>query len=491
MSITINKQPSELSPVYNQIMIVATSSNRTQESFQFIGDVYCNGLAVTKMKVPVNPDGYGVFDLHKHIENRISFDFDPNANYFTRATQSMATYSVNLSEEWRQYWAFTDNFYEFDAPNTGKVGFYGPTEPYFVVGDEIFISQNTGYTNASYEGQSFIVAKTFSAGNWRITTDQAFGLASPTNSGTMSLANYNLNVISTTASTGKLFAFNGVLSYLDYIDWNYTSWNATSSLPYGKFFTGVPDEYELGLDSRMWLNLYQNTTNSITKVYIKTNLGTYSIATSFTSVTVDNNRLLRVGIGPYQLLNATASISTGAYTFPVMDSTTTDMDIWVVNSINQQTIATKTFKIKTQCSKYEKIQLVFLDKMGSFIPFTFNMVNRHNKTINKADYQQHYGSYAPASNSWKYKSYDRGRKTLDTVVIDQYTINSNWVNQTTSDFLMDLFESPEVYWINEDGIVVAINIISNAVEQKQTINEQVINYTLTFELANKNMTQRG
>ena len=67
MSITINKQPSELSPVYNQIMIVATSSNRTQESFQFIGDVYCNGLAVTKMKVPVNPDGYGVFDLHKHI----------------------------------------------------------------------------------------------------------------------------------------------------------------------------------------------------------------------------------------------------------------------------------------------------------------------------------------------------------------------------------------------------------------------------------------
>jgi hypothetical protein len=491
MSITIRKQPVELSPVYNQMMIVATSSNQTQNSFQFIGDIYCNGVNVTRMKVPVNPDGFGVFDLHKHIENKVSFDFDPNANYFTRATSSFATYSVNFSEEWRQEWKFTDNFFSTTAPYVGKVGFYGPTEPYFNLGDEIFVAQNVGYTNPTYEGNSIVVAKTFSAGNWKITTDQAFYTSSPTNSGTMSLANFGLNIVSTTASTGKLYAFNGVLSYLDYMNWDYTYYTAKTTAPYGNFLSTTPDSYELNLDSRMWLNLYQNVTNSIGKVYIKTNLGTYSISNTFTSVTTDNNRLLRIGVGPYQLLNATASITTGSYTLPVMNSTTTEMTIWVENTSNQRTIATKTFKIKENCSAYEKIQLVFLDKLGSFIPYTFNMVNRHNKTINKTDYQQHYGSYAQSSNNWNYKSYDRGRKTLDIVVLDQYIINSNWVNQSTSNFLMEMFESPEVYWIKEDGVTIAINIISNQVERKQTINDQVINYTLTFELANKNMTQRG
>ena len=132
-----------------------------------------------------------------------------------------------------------------------------------------------------------------------------------------------------------------------------------------------------------------------------------------------------------------------------------------------------------------------MDKKGSFVPFTFNKVNRHNKNYNRVDYQQHYGKYAPASNNWGYNTYDRGRKSIDNQITEVYTVISDWVNQSTSNYLMELMESPEVYWVKEDGVTVAINITSNATERKQTINDQVINYTLTFELSNKNMVQRG
>jgi hypothetical protein len=132
-----------------------------------------------------------------------------------------------------------------------------------------------------------------------------------------------------------------------------------------------------------------------------------------------------------------------------------------------------------------------MDKKGSFIPFVFDRVNKENRNISRTNYQQKYGSYAPATQNWGYNSYDRGKKSLDTVVTESYTVNSNWVDQTTSNFLMELYESPQVYWINEDGLTQAINITSTTTERKQTINDQIINYTLTFQLSNKNQSQRG
>jgi hypothetical protein len=191
------------------------------------------------------------------------------------------------------------------------------------------------------------------------------------------------------------------------------------------------------------------------------------------------------------LTTATSSLTVLTGTLPVITASTKEIKIYTKNSGGAQTIATKTFKVKNKCSKYEKIQLVFLDKFGSFIPFTFELVNKHNFAITRADYQQHYGQYAPASNNWKYNNWDRGKKSLDTQVVESYTINSNWVNQSTSDYLMELFTSPEVYWINEVGTTVAISITSNQTERKQTINDQVINYQLTFEVSNKNNQQRG
>ena len=68
---------------------------------------------------------------------------------------------------------------------------------------------------------------------------------------------------------------------------------------------------------------------------------------------------------------------------------------------------------------------------------------------------------------------------------------SDWVNQSTSDYLMELFESPEVYWIKEDGTTIAIDITNTTVERKQVINDQVINYTLEFVVAQKDMKQKG
>ena len=495
MSLTIRRAPQELMPTYNQVIIVATSSEQSRLNYQLVTDVYCRGERVTRMKTPVNPEGYVIVDLHKHLENRVSYDFTPGLTGWNVATQSFATYSVTFYDEYREEWSFSDNIYQLVGA-TGYVGFIGPTggpRPAFSVGDYIYVSQDAGYTHPEYNGAHYVTAVTQSGTRWIVRTDNLWVSSSPVNPGVITYANYQLTTTPvgtltiftspTMSSTASVFpekyVFNGVLDFVDFPNWNYDDWDANTSTN-GKFFTNVPDNYELDVDSYMFLNVYQNANSEIGRLRIKTNVGTFSVTNSFTTITNAQRRFLQINGSVKDLVDA-----------GIVNGSTTTMEIWVENTSNVKTVASKTFTIVNKCSIYDKMQIIFMDKMGSFIPYTFDKVNRETRNINRVDYQQNYGSYAPSTQQWSYNSWDRGRKSLDTVVTELYTLNSDWVNQTTSNYLMELFESPEAYLIKPDGVIVAININVSSVERKQVINEQLINYVLTFELSNKNMQQRG
>lgn len=486
MAIYIATQPQSLSPCYNPMIIAVTSSNQLLDSFQFVADIYVRGNQVTRMRIPVNPEGYGVFDIHRHVQNHISYDFNPEWNGWNIATNSFATYSVEFSEEFRFQWNFYDNaFYG------GNLSFIGPPTPLFNVGDQIFIQQEENATEPAYGGIATITAITVSGTYSQVVTNKPFITSTPTEGGTMSLANFGLNLLSTTASTGTLYSWNGVNSFLDDINYDYTDYVPNTGAPYAEWLTNMPNYYEVGTGSRALFLAYKEADNEQKDLMIQTNLGTYRITSSLSAGVAANpqKRMTMVGVGPYELLTYTSSII--GWTQSIINADTKTYSVWTRNQILEQDTEAKIFKIKDFCSKYEKIQLMFLDKKGSFLSYIFNKVSRHNKSMQRTDYQQHYGQYAPASQSWKYNTWDRGKKSLDNQITETYTITSDWVNQITSDYLQELFESPEVYWVREDGTTVAINITINPIERKLVINDQIINYTLTFELSNKNNVQRG
>lgn len=568
MSITIHRQPDEISPVYNQMIIACTSSNQTEQNFSFVGDIYVNGDWVSRLKVPVRPDGYGVFDVHKHIENRISYDFLPqteNQIGFFSATNSSATYSVEFSEEYLASFEFVDNF--FSSGDVGFVGASGGSQPLLQVGDGVFVSQDEPFTNASYEGLANVTSVTFSStfSAWTVTIDKGFALNTPAEGGNIVKSNYELSILETDVSTGELKAWNGVYSFQDFINYDFQDYIASTGSN-AEFLTNMPNHYEVDLDARMWIMSYRNDLSSGTELVVVSNNGTYSIDTvsygsstsigsyansggnlqvncssahglslgsvveisdsyapyngtwevinvvSSTQVVVDSPYVANIlsgidnikevfssggddfrliGVGPYQLINGTSSITNFTGTFPIIDSSTNEYSFYLRDTADNQDYEMKTVKLNRKCTRYEKVQLIFLDKLGSFVPFNFNLVSKHNKSIERSEYQQHYGEYAPASSDWSYNTWDRGRKSLDTRVNNSYRVNSDWVNQETSNYLMELFESPEVYWVDEDGLYQAINITTTSVERKKVINDLIINYSLDFVLANRDHQQRS
>ena len=101
MSISILAEPQEFQPVYNEVVLVLDSTLKTEESFQFIIDITVNGSYSSRMKVSPNPDGYGVVDMHRHLESYTSYNLDTAATgTFQQMTDSFCKYSVALKEEY-------------------------------------------------------------------------------------------------------------------------------------------------------------------------------------------------------------------------------------------------------------------------------------------------------------------------------------------------------------------------------------------------------
>lgn len=491
MAVSINIEPQDLTPANNQMLFSAFSSFQSEDSFLLVSEIYVNGDLQTKLKVPVNPNGRISFDIHKHIQNKTTFDFNPTWKGWNAHRNSLVEYQLKIYEEYRPIWRFESNYDE-----GGNLAFRSPDPIPFIVGDDIVVIQDTPFTQPSYNGIARIINITQVPsgqfiGQNVIVTNKPFVGITPPEGGEIRYSGFQVRTTPVNVTTPVKYAFNGVRNFVDFINWDALEYSANPNNP-AKFLTDVPNGYRIKENARMWLATFTEVGSS-NHFYLQvtTANGVYQL-TNDTPATSEN-ALSSVGVGTWNLSGTDTELSAQGWvevqgTFPIIDSSINSYTVEILNEAGVQTVRPITFNIDRRCSRYEDVQLVFLDKLGSFVPFTFNMVNIHSKTISRTTYQRDYMPYAQRA-SGRYDSWDRGITNLNTVVTDTYTVNSNWITQNEADYLMQLLESPQVYWVKTDGTTVAINITDTTITRPQSINTQVINITLSFEESVKNNSQ--
>jgi len=640
MAITIHTEPQILQSVYNDIIFVSSSDNVNQPNFKFVSEVIVNNAVIAKIKYPANPEGYGVLDIHKHLQTQISDNFNKfepilrrtittnmenfswdsattylsirdskaitnvsigDIMYFTDtnvglsftgtvtllqtsqvmrvdnlsvaaativsnytadftagtlrayfntnqggsnnfsqfkieqditswnfkkniapATGADVSYTVTFAEEFRPEWSFSDNL-----ASGNNITFLSDINPntFFNVGDVITITQNAGYTNPSYNGNAIITAIVFNGqlGDWQLVINKAKAVPTAgSEGGVMNLSNYRNQSFDIEIVSDFKIAFNGVNDFVDNLSWDSDIYYDKDLEPPSplKFLTTLPVksglgtvaspyllEYNLRRNSYLQLNA-QNLMMGVTSVYgkswisLKVEGDNANYFLRQVTGSVSSADIFSFGLGVEQINKTNdiyvVDITTNPPSYklavqPIISSTAKSYTVFGKVEPATGGIDIKGYKIvlEDKCSKYEDIQLVFMDKFGSFVPYHFDMINKQNKTVSKTNYQTDYERYASSTNDWTHKSYDRGVSNLDTVVTDVFTINSNWVSQAVSNFLMELVSSPQVFWKKENGVLVAVNLTVGSVERKQVINDQLVNYTFTFELSTKNKMQTG
>ena len=161
-STTLKVSPSALNPTYNETIFVLESPNIVQNNFKWVVEIWIDGLPnatgttkITTLVILPNPEGFGVIDVQRHIENYISSTFYPaDLDTTSVAPESFRNWSLDITEVFENY------VYNFEVNNddSGDVAFQNAgTEHFFEIGDEVTISQDPGATHPSYDGDSTVI----------------------------------------------------------------------------------------------------------------------------------------------------------------------------------------------------------------------------------------------------------------------------------------------------------------------------------------------
>lgn len=481
---TITGTPSYLSPMNVEFNTTFTLNNlgSTTNNFKYLVKLYdyvwplgpTQSLGRESI-IPRPVTGVGKYSPFKTILTDLSYDLqliNAPGIYGDPSNDSLVKY-------WIEYGYSYDPDLDISLPNileviSGTVSYFGfsfSTPHNLEIGDVINISTQ----NPFFGGTSSIIGLNF--GTFSFTTDRIYSSAS----------NISIGIINYTERfNGTSSHFWGINGKRQYKEINFpfeTNYIITGTNTYRKFLSKYNNN---GFDKTKKVKLGQWETlsalvkgnnwfgSTITNVYNFYDKNQTFISTSNATNGISGELLRGVSyIGPENIVNQSITIPTNTkyYTFQFIDFTgLTSSEI-------------KYYEIDDSCSEYENVRIMFLNSLGGFDFWNFELDDKKTYNITRNEYKREL--------DFEYNIGDREKTIMSQIVKEQHVINTNWISEDDYNFLAEeLMTSPEVYVINEsNGEIYPIIIRDDNVTFKNTFRDKIFNLTLTYETSYDIRTQ--
>lgn len=155
-----------------------------------------------------------------------------------------------------------------------------------------------------------------------------------------------------------------------------------------------------------------------------------------------------------------------------------------VNSIQHEVI------INDFCSIHDLYVLHFLNRLGNYDSFTFNLVSIDETKKETKEYRNN-PMYLNTSNNLVYSKSKSDRQNYNTVLTNKVTLNSDWVTDVQYEWLKDLFTSPSIKLEDASGNLYAVTCTMKDYKQKKVVNDKIFNVTVEVEYDYQDVRQRG
>ena len=524
MALTPILIPKLNSPVYNPLIFSYSSTLTAQSNFEYRLNIeiryidptlgtFTAWTEIAEIQQPPNPDGIAIFDIHKYLANELTYNLNPSLNEVVSVLNSgkihlqhrvipSEVYTSDLIWQFNKITKYTDGsgverpYFNFVAPLT-DTHLFNSYAGYTV---KIVLDDAGNPAGETFHNQLFLIEDSASTTNlktsdafWNVTTETVY-----TESGTAQLIS---EVIIETAgtTTGTFNCFNGVLEWNEFPEWqtsttlmkNYFTELTGHDAANFKFLSQIDPAINLDvlITDYVWLNGQAMPWKTDNGIVVETDNGKFFYdCSNEIADTLFTTTLQTFGLGPQNLINYGAPdiVLTGAA--PAVDASTTFITFWFSDDAGLQINSAKyTFNIIAPCTKYEKYTLLFLDTLGSFIPVHFYYVSRKNLNISRTNYQKNIEPVTSGSQQ-TYNVYDRGTTNIDTTYTEVVSLTSDWLTDYQGSLIVSMLKSPAVYHLNSSGVIRAIDILTDSVEDKKVINDQLYNYNISFKYSNKNRT---
>lgn len=142
------------------------------------------------------------------------------------------------------------------------------------------------------------------------------------------------------------------------------------------------------------------------------------------------------------------------------------------------TIGTNTIFINRTCeTKYTPIKITFINKFGALQDMWFFKKSTKNINISK---ERYISSFVNATGS--YSTHKHQKKTLSVMGDESMTVNTGYVDEELNKAVKELLLSDKT-WATIDGQVLPIDVKTESLTYKTSVNDKLIDYTIDFDFA--------
>jgi hypothetical protein len=463
MAMTLIAAPQEFTPAYNPCKFIFNSTNKNNEGFRYIFDIYESGTLnkIGEYRVlPTYGTGYGEVDLSKLLGSKVAPDFQP-LNYSELDTPtSRYKYDVQVGEEYIVTYNYTASL----ADNAGNVEITPTAAHTFLVGDQVVVDAGT---NTLITGLWTVIAIT---GTTDFTISAAWSnVVDPTENGTVTYADKRKTVTRDIEQELNKWVFNGALPWVQFPNYLLTDYllDNTSAL----FLTSMSyQDMTIAPNQEIWFNGF-NTGVTGKVVFNNSNGDSFYYDVNNTEITTQ----LCVA-SP----NLNLTVITG--TAPLIKADTTYYEFYFIDASAPPDSQTYTFNIDQRCA-INDYYLVFLDRMGSWGSFSFPLRSYETGTSTKQTFNKVVEGYVNGT-EWSYTSDARGLTTYSSTVDKNFQLNTNWMNEEMAAYFQELITSPVVYFWDGTQYLACV-VQETAFEVEKQRNKNLIKKTVNVKLANQ------
>jgi hypothetical protein len=472
MAITIISKPTNFHSAYNPIKFELDSTNKNQSGFRYIVEIYDAGTTNKLAEFDIAPDpfnnGRADIDISRVIQNKVDSFITFTSNSTQNAVGTYYGYDVKFGESYNSTWNFND--YVFLSGDTLGLttdtiyggGFSNATHN-FIVGSQIQVQMNQVYgDNRDLLNGFWVVTQVPS--NKTIGLNENFGTigSGPASPGVARFSdNQKLRVYNLSSTTG-ITAINTAQDIIEYstLQGSLSSYVLTGST--NQLLTNVPDKFFVTPQQTLFLNMLQ--ANSTGFVYFQNDGGDILRKSNSGAHIVKSN-----GIGPGNL----GTLSSVSGTTPLIKDNTKWYDVWVTNNTGTQQSEKLRIFLDRRC-KINDVEILFIDRKGSFISFPFQNRRYESITTEKQTYRQYVKNYTTTS---------KGLTSYHSKYMKELTLNTNFMTEEMNLYFEELLTS-RITYVKWEGLwyscIVEDGTYQNEFERNNTLIKK--NITVRFSI---------
>lgn len=295
------------------------------------------------------------------------------------------------------------------------------------------------------------------------------------------------------ASTGTYYVWNAAYTAPDFVDFTYAAGTVAKDLTLSPSLTdtiSINQKYlfkswNIGFSTRQLYRMTIVSYNAAGAI-----IQNVIISNQYATISTYKRNYLMFNASPYGINNTTATIIYQLNPGALIPATTASYQFYFQDNAGPPNVSSNVniVNIDEGCGRYSRNVLHFLNRLGNYDSFTFDLLSRNTAEKKDTTYKK---LIFEGTNPPGYYKYSKDEYNYSTVITNKIVLNSDWITDAQAIWLKDLLMSPDVYLEDSSGTLYSIKITDKTYETKMKVNDKLSNITINAEYTLEDIRQRA